>query len=72
MRNWLKLAAVIPWWAMARLVRLDNSDRDYDYRTIEGWLIAPLSRKGYAIGWACWLLMLAAIVLLLRWLLRSA
>ena len=67
----LKLIAVIPWWVVARLGRMDKYDRDYDWRTIQGWLIAPLSRIGYVIGWSCWLVLLAAIGLLLRWLLRS-
>jgi hypothetical protein len=52
MKIWLKLMAVLPLWLLGRLVRLDKSDRDYDYRTVRGWLRSPLSRKGYAIGWA--------------------
>ena len=70
MKNVLKLIAVIPLWVVGRLAGLHKSDRDYDFRTFQGWLIAPLSRKGCAIGWACWLVMLAAIVLMLRWLFR--
>ena len=65
MRNWLKIAAVIPWWVVGRLIGLDKVEKQYDYRTLRGYLAAPLSRKGYVIGWSCWILLLAGVGLTL-------
>ena len=70
MKIWLKLMAVLPWWLVGRLVRLDKWERDYDFRTIKGALWNPLSRMGYVIGWVCWFVLLAGIVIFLKWRLK--
>lgn len=71
MKKLFKFLAVLPWWLLGRLIGLDKVEKQYDYRTLRGYLAAPLSRKGYVIGWSCWILLLAGVGLTLWRLLRS-
>lgn len=71
MKTVLKRMAVLSLWVVARLGRMDKYDRDYDWRTIDGWLRSPLLPAAYVYGCVCWLVLLAGIGLLLWWQFRS-
>jgi hypothetical protein len=73
-RKFLRIIPRIPLWLLARVLRMHTWSvyKHYDVRTLNGWMWKPCTRKALFFGWCCWLMMLAGIILLFRWLLGTA
>ena len=46
---------LIPWWLLAKALRVGRSNRDYDWSLV-GMTPSPIGRSAIVIGWGFWVL----------------
>ena len=50
-----ELMPLIPWWLLAKALRVGRSNRDYDWSLV-GMTPSPIGRSAIVIGWGFWVL----------------
>jgi hypothetical protein len=59
----VKLIPLIPWWLLGKLVRIERSDRDYDW-SLKGWTCTA-TRTAIVLGWTFWLIVILGFLILI-------
>ena len=55
---------LIPWWLLAKLLRLGQFDRDCDW-SLNGMMRTRVRRPAILLGWAFWIIIIMALSTLL-------
>jgi hypothetical protein len=67
----VRVIPLIPWWLLAKALRFDRFDRNYDW-SFSGITRTPFRRNAILLGWAFWAIVAGGLLLLLAYKLKSA
>jgi hypothetical protein len=60
----VRFIPLIPWWLLAKLLRIGQFERDYDW-SLHGMMRTPVRRSAILLGWTFWVIVILAILILL-------
>lgn len=66
----VRVMPLIPWWLLAKALRFDRFDRNYDW-SLCGITRAPFRRSAILLGWSVWAIVAVGLFLVLAHKLES-
>ena len=55
---------IIPWWLLAKILRLNRHERDYDW-SWAGMMRTPPRRSAIVLGWVFWGVVIFGLLIVL-------
>ena len=59
----MRIIPIIPWWLLAKLLRIGQFEHDYDW-SLQAMMRTPVLRSAILIGWTIWVVVILGILIL--------